>query len=303
MKKKTKTSALERELLTTFSETKNFIVNKYYNAFMNKLGVKGADYQQRDFMLRQFWATGTIAMFVIQNSQTEETPQGLAVFCPYAPIDYNMYDFPVHCTLVNKRGVPFIPSGSQTIDKDVCIGFIQRNHKGIKFIVDYYAKRIALIKSVMQTQLIAKKMPFILATTPENKERLEDLWNDILSDNPALFADFDVIQNINALNLTSTFEIDKLQNMADNEENNLKEILGIDNLGVHEKKEHLINKEIEANNQQTEDSASCIIDCLEEFSECIKKTFNYELKFEWKNSIQEEKNEGSFKEEQQEEEM
>ena len=80
MKKKTKTSALERELLTTFSETKNFIVNKYYNAFMNKLGVKGADYQQRDYMLRQFWANGTIAMFVIQNSQTEENPQGLAVF-------------------------------------------------------------------------------------------------------------------------------------------------------------------------------------------------------------------------------
>ena len=39
MKKKTKTSALEREILTAFSETKNFIVNKYYNAFMNKLGI------------------------------------------------------------------------------------------------------------------------------------------------------------------------------------------------------------------------------------------------------------------------
>ena len=303
MKKKFKTSALEREILTTFAETKNFIVNKYYNAFMNKLGVEGADYQQRDYMLRQFWATGTIAMFVIQNSVTEETPQGLAVFCPYTPIDYNTYDFPVHCTLINKRSVPFIPSGIQTIDKDVCIGFIQRNHKGIKFIVDYYAKRIALIKSVMQTQLIAKKMPFVLATTPENKENMEDLWNDILSDNPALFKDFDVIGNVNALNLTTTFEIDKLQNMADNEENNLKEILGIDNLGVHEKKEHLINKEIEANNQQTEDSASCIIDCLEEFSECIKKAFNYTLTFEWKNSIQEEKEEGNFEEEQDEEEI
>lgn len=301
MKKKIKTSVLESEILTRFEDVKSFIVNKYYNVFMNKLGVKGADYQQRDYILRQFWATGTIAMFVLKGSETEETPQGLAVFCPYAPIDYNTYDWPVHCTLINKRGVPFIPAGVQTIDKDVCIGFIQRNHKGIKFIVDYYAKRIALIRSVMQTQLIAKKMPFVLATTPENKENLMDLWNDILSDNPALFKDFDVIGNVNALNLTSTYELDKLESLADNEENHLKEILGIDNLGVHEKKEHLINKEIDANNQQTEDSASCIIDCLEEFSESIKKTFNYDLRFEWKNSIQEEKEEKDFTESEEEE--
>lgn len=304
MKKKNKSSALERKILTTFDETYTFIMNKYYNVFMNKLGVEGADYKQRDFMLRQFWAVGTIAFFIIKGTEgAEDSPQGLPCFCGYAPVDYDTYDWPVHCTLINKRGVPFIPAGLQEIDKDVCIGFIQRNHKGVKFIVEYYAKRIAFIKSVMQSQLLAQKMPFVLATTPENKEQMEDLWNDILEDFPALFKDIDAIQNMNVLQVASIFNADKLQDMADHEENNLKEILGIDNLGVHEKKEHLITKEIDANNQQTEEGASCIIDTLEEFSEQIKKVFGYTLSFKWKNTESEEKEEASLAEEKEEEEI
>ena len=303
-KKKHKSSILERKILTSFDETYGFIMNKYYNVFMNKLGVEGADYQQRDYMLRQFWANGTIAFFIIKGTQgTEENPNGLACFCEYAPVMYNIYDFPIKCTLINKRGVPFIPAGLQEIDKDVCIGFIQRNHKGIKTIVEYYAKRIAFIKSVMQSQLLAQKMPFVLATTPENKEQMEDLWNDILEDFPALFKDIDQIQNMTALQVASIFNADKLQALADQEENNLKEILGIDNLGVHEKKEHLIGKEIDANNQQTEEGASCIIDTLEEFSEQVKKVFNYELKFRWKNTASEERQEASLAEQEEEEEI
>lgn len=303
-KKKRNTSYLEKKVLTSFDETYTFIMNKYYNVFMNKLGVEGADYQQRDYMLRQFWANGTIAFFIIKGTEgTEENPNGLACFCGYAPVTYNTYDFPIKCTLINKRGVPFIPAGLQEVDKDVCIGFIQRNHKGIKFIVEYYAKRIAFIKSVMQSQLLAQKMPFVLATTPENKEQMEDLWNDILEDFPALFKDIDQIQNMTALQVASIFNADKLQELADQEENNLKEILGIDNLGVHEKKEHLITKEIDANNQQTEEGASCIIDTLEEFSEQIKKVFNYTLTFRWKNTASEEKQEASLAEEKEEEEI
>ena len=68
-KKKRNTSYLEKKVLTSFDETYTFIMNKYYNVFMNKLGVEGADYQQRDYMLRQFWANGTIAFFIIKGTE------------------------------------------------------------------------------------------------------------------------------------------------------------------------------------------------------------------------------------------
>ena len=301
--KRIKNEALQRGMLTSFKETKNYIVNKYYNIFMNKLDVQGADYQQRDFLLRQFWASGTVAMFIIKGTQnTEEAPEGLACFCGYAPIDYNTYDFPVHCTLINKRGVPFIPSGIQEIDKDVIIGFVQRNKKSIKFIVEYRAKKIALIKSVIQTQLLVQKMPFLLATTPENKAQMEALWNELLSDFPVLYKDVDVINNINALQLGGVFNVDKLEALADAEENKLKEELGLTNLGVNEKKEHLIGKEVDANNEVTEEGASCFIDCLAEMSQQAKEVLNYTLTFSWKNSPKAEAEEGEDAPDEDEEE-
>ena len=71
----------------------------------------------------------------------------------------------------------------------------------------------------------------------------------------------------------------------------MRECLGLDNLGVGEKKEHLINQEIEANNEVIEDSGSIIIDCLQEFGNQFKNVFNYPLVFKWKESKRIEKEE------------
>lgn len=303
MKKRIKTDALSNKILISFDETKLFIVNKYFNLFMNKIDVGGVDYQQKDYILRKFWSVGTIATFIMAGTKgAEDAPNGLPVFCPYAPAMYNLYDFPIKVTLVNTRGVDFIPSTLQEVDKDVCIGWCMRNKKGVKYIVDYYAKRIALIECVIQTQLLAQKMPFLFGVTPENKEKMEDLWNSILDDNPALFVD---VQDINALKVLITatgYNIDSLKALKDDQENELRECLGLNNLGVHEKKEHLINAEIESNDETTEESGNTLIDCLNEFALQVKKTFDYPLTFTWKESkkIEKEESKNDFEEEDEE---
>ena len=43
----------------------------------------------------------------------------MPIFTDYAPINYNIYDYPIQCTLINRRGVKFIPSRLMDIDKDV----------------------------------------------------------------------------------------------------------------------------------------------------------------------------------------
>lgn len=303
MKRKRRTEIIENEVLTKFRDTKHFLVNKYYNLFMNKLEVEGADYQQRDYMLRQFWSVGTIATFLLEGSKgATDAPEGLLVYCGYTAIDYNTYDWPIHVNLINKRGVPFIPSTPQTVDKDVVLGFILRNHKPIKFIVEYFARKIALVESVIQTQLLAKKMPFILKTTPENKQKVENLFTDILDDNVVLYLDADTVNDIDVLQTSSGYDIDKLKSLENDYENELRETLGLDNLGVHEKKEHLITSEIESNNEITEDSGSSILDTLEEFSEQVKEVFGYDLKFIWKDSPKQEAEKDSFDSEEEEKE-
>lgn len=292
MKRQKNIESLQRKILSTFDEVRNFIFNKYYNIFMNKIDIEGVDYQQKDYILKTFWSVGSIAGFIMKGTEkTKDYPNGLPVFCQYAPYEYNLYDYPIKATLINKRGVPFIPSTPQEVNKDIVIGFAQRTKKPIKFIVEYYAKKIALCEIVIQTQLLAKKMPFLIGTTPENKTKMENLVENLFSDIPAIYLDADDINALKVLITGGNYEIDKLQNLENDYENKLRECIGLDNLGIGEKKEHLINQEIEANNEVTEDSGSIVIDCLNEFGMQFQNVLNYPLKFRWKESERIEKEE------------
>lgn len=276
----------QKDVLTTFQEVKTFIIRKYYNIYMNKLDIEGVDYQQKDFILRKFWADGTIAGFLMEGTKkSDEYPQGMPVFCGYAPCEYNIYDWPIKCTLINTRGVKFIPSSVQEINKDVVIGFAQRTKQPIYYIVEYYAKKIALCESAIQTQILAQKMPFLLATSPDNKTKMENLLGKLLGDMPALFLDADEINELKTLITGTNFTFDKISAKAEDYENKLRECLGLDNLGVGEKKEHLINSEIEANDEITDDSGSIIVDCMNEWADQYRKVFNVsKFKFIWRET-------------------
>lgn len=292
MKKQRNLYYLQKKLLSTFDEVINFFTNKYYNIFMNKIEIGGVDYQQKDYILKKFWSVGTLSGFLMQGTKgSTDNPEGLPVFCEYAPCEYNLYDWPIKATLINTRGVSFIPSTLQEIDKDIVIGFAQRTKKPVKFIVEYYAKKIGLCEIVIQTQLLAKKMPYLIGTSPENKTKMEELVQNLFDDNPVLYLDAEDINNLKVLLTGGNYEIDKLKNLQKDYENELRECLGLDNLGVGEKKEHLINQEIEANDEITEDSGSIVIDCLKEFGNQFKKVFNYNLTFTWKESQRIEKQE------------
>lgn len=283
---------LVRSVLVTFEQTKTFIFNKYYNIYMNDLDIIGVDYQQKDYILKMFWADGTISGFLLEGTKgSTENPSGLPVFCQYAPTEYNLYDWPIKATPVNKRGVKFIPNEPLLIDKEIVIGYAQRTKKPIYYVVEYYAKKIALCETAIQTQVLAQKMPFLLGTSPDNKAKMENLMNALLDDFPGLFVDADDINTLKVLIAGSNYTVDKLYQLKTAYENELRETLGFSNLGVSEKKEHLVTDEIEANNEITEANGSIIIDCLNEFADQFNKVFGYNLKFIWKESKEVEKEE------------
>ena len=92
---------------------------------MNKFIIPELDYQQNDYIFRKFYADGTIAGFVVDGTQgTDGSPNGVAAFCPWAASTINLYDYPVNVTLVNTRGVSFIPSTLQRVDEDVVMSFV-----------------------------------------------------------------------------------------------------------------------------------------------------------------------------------
>lgn len=280
MKKVFSTKEMQDACLITRKDAYNFIMNKYYNLFVNDFEIDGVGYQEKNFILKRFWSEGRIATFIIKGTKnSKEYPNGLLAFTDFAPCEYNIYDYPVKCTLINKKGVPFIPHTIQEIDKDVVLGYCQRNEKSIKTIVDYYARKISAVEMAIQMNTLAQQMPFLMATSPENKVKMEEFWKRIVMSDPVLFMDAQDIESIKVLLTQAPYNADKLCNLKATWENELREILGFNNLGVQEKKEHLINKEIAANDAITQNSGDAILDCMIEFQDKILDVLGVTITF------------------------
>ena len=256
---------------------KSYYYNKYYDLYMNNFIIDNIDYEQKNFLLRKIWSDGSVAVFKLPHSDIPEHPQGVLVFTPYSVNGFNIYDFPTDVILVNTRGVKFIPSKVMKVNKDVVLGYGRRCLKGIHQVVDMYCDKITNVEMVIQINLIAQKAPWLIATTPENERKMEELWSFITSDNPRLFTSLEDADKAKALISGAPYIIDKLQAYKCDLENELREFFGFNNLGVAEKKEHLITDEVESNNEAVGKSKECILDCLKEFSARIKEVLDYDM--------------------------
>lgn len=255
----------------------SYYYNKYYDLYMNNYIIDNIDYEQKNYILRKLWADGTVAVFKLKNAMDDKHPQGLLVFTPYAVNGFNIYDFPTDVILVNTRGVRFIPSKPLKVNKDVVLGYARRCQKPIHQVVDLYCNKIANVEMVIQINLLANKAPWILGTSPENEKKMQEFWYSLLSDEPRLYASLEDADKAHALVSGAPYVIDKLQAYKCDLENELREFFGFNNLGVAEKKEHLITDEVESNNEAVGKSKEVFFNCLEEFSDRIKEVLDYDM--------------------------
>lgn len=271
-----------------FARIKNYYDNKFYNKFLNKFEIDETDYQERMFILRMFYDVGTLGAIKVENSESEYNPSGDIIFLPYAPNLFNIYDYPVDAIPINKRGLSFIPNIPLRVGEEIVIGFLQPNRKGIREVVNYYTTRIAEVETTIRTNLFTHKMPFVIATTPENRSRMKSLIDKVVADDMSVLVDVSDVNNIQVLNVNNNFIIDKLKAYSNKLENELLEFLGFNNLGEMEKKEHLITSEVEVNNEITESSNDLFLDGLKCFFDEINKLFGTNYKVRLKNIEKEE---------------
>lgn len=246
-------------------------IDKYFNLYMNNLKIEDTNYQQENFIKRRFWSDGTIACFKIDEI-------GEKVFVDYAISRYNIYDYGVYAQPINRKGVSYIPNRQMEIDKEICLIYAQHNKKAIKNIVYSYVNKIADVEMVIKQQLKSHKVPFVFTGDEAQKDKFKDFFNKIDSDLNDLYMTDSEFENINSLNLNNSFIIDKLYAYKQQLENELKEYLGINNMGTTEKKEHLINSEVDSNNEVVEVSRASIIDVLNIYFDNCNKTLGTKLK-------------------------
>ena len=281
----------------TRESLRGYYILKYFNLFMNAYKFTNLDYQQKDFILRKMWSLGRIACFRLANP-TEKHPQGEVVFCPYAVSKLNIYDYPVEVSLIKLKNVSFIPTRLMKVDKEVVLGFAQRNKHSVLEMVLPLVEKIVDVEMTLRTSLKSQKTPWLVGYTPENEQQRQQIKNNLDNDEPYLFLETEDVNQFKAIVSGANYNCDKLYNLKQCYENEIKEYLGINNLGVNEKKEHLIGDEINVNQEIVESHGECFLDCLKEFCERITNILGYSVQVELNKPDSIEYNEDEEEEEQ-----
>ena len=254
-------------------KTKTMLTNKYFNYFMDSYIINGPAPEANDYIMKQFWAVGTVASFPIKH--TDEIG-----FAPYATQKYNMYDFPEVVQIINKKQLPFFPVGNQVVKKDVVIGWIQSNHKSINDIVNYYIDRLVTVEMVINTNLQVSKLPWLIGVTPTDIQKAQDIVDRILNDEPVIFADVDDLNMIKSVVTNTPYIIDKLYMYKTSIENELLTCLGLDNVISQRGAERLIVDQVNANNAVINANQESFLRHLQVFVDEINEAFGVSFSVE-----------------------
>lgn len=240
-----------------------FYMEKFFNKWMNKYEFPKLNYQQKHYIMKKFWCDGTIACSNIKtadkvlagliNDGEIDMGANSVIFTPWEFADrYNIYDFPTHVRLVNTRGVKFITADALEIDKDVVILYAQKNHKSVFSSIEAKINEIVDLEMKKRVALKAQAQPWMFAFSPEDFEQAKVLQEQIENDEPYMYVPLNEVDKAKSLTSGAPYIVDKIQNQIDGRVNEVLTMLGVNNIGVGEKKEHLIVDEVNANNEDIE---------------------------------------------------
>lgn len=261
-----------------------FYDRKFFGLWASRFVFSGTTYQQENYLLKTFWRAGTVSMFKILPFTFDESAQGndKIAFAPYAPVSlYNIYDFPVSARPINRRGVPFIPPQALEVDKDIVIGWATKTHQVPATFLSTKIDKLVKLEMLTNTHLTTLKLPFLIASSEEDKAQMEDLMRQLFADEPALWASAENIAALKTLTMSNPYIADKVQALKCEIENEVLTYIGVNNVPV-QKKERLITDEAESNDDAIEaggdDFAEAMGDFFERGNALFGSTFGVKLK-------------------------
>ena len=259
---------------------KFYYTEKFFNKWMNKYDYPQLNYQQKHYIMKKWWSEGSVACSEVYGIDTNLVDMGEdeIIFTPWAPAGvYNIYDFPTKARAVNTRGVTFINPNDLEIDKDIVIGYCQKNHKSIFSSIECKINEIVDIEMKIRVARKSQSQPWLFTFAPEDYEKVKDLQSAMEDDNPYLFTDLESIESAKALISGATYISDKLIGELEKGVNDVLTMLGCNNVGVQEKKEHLVVDEINANNQDIKEQSDSFGECIKDFFDRVQTCFNKKI--------------------------
>lgn len=263
---------------------------KYYNLFCSSHLIEGdVSDELKRYMYKRFWTDGTICLFNIKYTD-------LMGGCQYAVAEYDMYSEPatVNPIFINpttKQQIPLVPTTTQVVNKDVVLGWYQRNHRPLYEMVHSYCVQLADIEMVINTNLNAHKLPYLFnSSNPDVAARLTALLQRVLNNEVAIGVASSDLNDIQVLSSSTPYIIDKLYTYKCNLENELKTAMGLNNSGVYQKQSHTLEAEVESTQKDINDNQDNFDDELTEFSKRVKNVLHKTLTFKCREGAGEDPN-------------
>lgn len=267
---------------------KFFYTEKFFNKWMSKYDYPELNYQQKHYLMKKMWADGTLACSSIRSADKVlaglmddglvDMKENQLLFTPWAFAGrYNIYDFPTHLRLINTRGVKFITNRQLEIDKEAVIIYAQKNHKSVFSSIEAKLEELVDIEMKKRVSRKAQSQPWMFTFSPEDYEQAKILQEQLENDEPYMFVPLNDVDRAKGFSSGAPYIVDKLEMDRQKVENDILTMLGVNNVGIGEKKEHLIVDEVNANNEDIEQQSISFKSELEDAFDRIYSVFGVRI--------------------------
>ena len=249
--------------------------NKYYNLFLNTFKFEPEDNiseEEKKFLLKQLWCDGTIAI-------TKNQFVDMLVYTPYSVMDYNLYEYPETVRLVNLHMSPLVNANKNyIINKDCVLMWILNSKQSIRSLVDPFIDRIVSVEMIINTNLIAHKLPLLMTISEQDADKARDIINRLLEDEPVLFTDVKDLTNLQAFVSGTPYIIDKLYAYKNSLEAELQTLLGIaNNMSNDTRLEYLTVDQVNSSNILTNNMLKGMLDNMNAAFKKVDELFNINI--------------------------
>lgn len=196
----------------------------------------------------------------------------IAKVTPNGPINY--YEEP---TSVRPYGINYI--GEDLVNDEECV-IIRNNDSMIPTspTIQLYAYRLAEISRTIDINIHAQKTPTLIRTTDKGLMSVKKAYEKWSGFEPVIYADKQFeSENFEVLTTEAPIVFDRLQIQKNHIWNEVMTFLGINNANM-DKRERLVDDEVQANNEQIMQSAYVMLKARERAVERINEVFGLDIK-------------------------
>lgn len=252
--------------------------SKYFNLFASKYKWEGLTKEAENFLMRHLWDDGTICAFN-KGKIEEENIQGVLTFAKWVLSTYDEYGYPATAKPINQWQQKSFPD-SVTFGIDAVYMYAQADKKPIVEIVDTYLKNIVDVEILIKVHEFNQKMPLLIKSSPENKDKLDEFMKKIYRDELSIYVTELEANSLEVLSTGAPFLLDKLYQYKDQREAELKTFLGLDNSTKMENTIIPNADMVNANNQEINASGDVFLRPMEKFAEEISEVLGQTVSVE-----------------------